>query len=210
MAQALAVGQIIKAQIWASDSEQASVNTFHYRVNGLVSTPPLLTDFLDAFENLVSANFPQLLTDSAHYDGCTAQIVFPLPLMVGEKNSTGNAGGTAGTNGQGRQIAGLIGWTTPLAGPGGRGRTYLPFVSTDDSETTGKPNAGYISKAGNFAVAVSTYVAVTGAGGSADISLGIRHGNTSSFTAFTGGGVQTKWATQKRRGSYGRPNASPF
>jgi len=210
LAQALAVNDIIKAQLWSSDSEQASVNTFHYRVTAVTGIVPSLTDFLTVFDTTAAAPYKALLSNHATYNGAVAQIVFPLPLRVAEKTSvSAGAGGGAGA-GLPRQACGLISWTTPLAGPGGRGRTYIPFLSDADTELNGQASAAYKALAGTFATAISVMTNVPGGAGSATVELGIRHGTTASFTAFTGGSVSGQFATQKRRGSFGRPNSSPF
>lgn len=210
MAQVLATNMLVKLQIWSHDSEQAAVNTFHYKVTSVGGTPGTLEDLAADWSATVVPSYKVLLNQQVFVDGVIGQIVFPLPLHIAVKDisQNGNAGGAA--NGAARQAAGLIAWRTPLAGAGGRGRTYIPFTGDGDSTGIGIPNAAYITNAGIFAVAVSTYTTFTVAGRSANVVFGVKARNSSTFTIIDAGNVVSKWATQKRRGSYGRPNNSPF
>lgn len=210
MTQALAVNDIVKLQLWSHDSEQAAVNTFHYKitaVGGLIGT---LEDMVDAFSTLVHTHYKALLNQQTNFDGVVGQVVFPPPLMVSVKNNGDAGGGTGGVSGASRQTAGLIAWRTALAGPGGRGRTYLPFTSDGDSTGIGIPDAGYLAAAGTFAVDVSTFTTFSTGGRSATFEFGLKKRNSGTFTPVNDGNVVAKWATQKRRGSFGRANSSPF
>jgi hypothetical protein len=210
MTQALVVNDIVKLQLWSHDSEQAAVNTFFYKVTAVGGSIGTLEDMTDAFSTAVHTLYKLILNQQTNFDGVLGQIVFPPPLMVAVKNNGDAGGGTDGPDAAARQAAGLIAWGTPLAGPGGRGRTYLPFTSAIDSEGIGVPNAAYIIAATNFAAAVLTFTTFSIGGRSATFEFGLKKRNSSTFTPVTQGVVASKWATQKRRGSYGRPNASPF
>jgi len=210
MTQALVVNDIVKAQLWSHDEEQAAVNTFYYKVTAVGGLIATLEDFAANFSSFVSTEYVALLNQQAIFDGVLAQVVFPLPLMVHVVNTSDAGPGTGGINGAARQVAGLVQWGTPLAGPGGRGRTYLPFTSTIDSETFGKPTGAYITSASQFATKVSTFTSVSTGGRTATVAFGIKKRNAGVITLVTTGGISSKWATQKKRGSFGRPNSSPF
>lgn len=209
MAQNLAVNDIIKAQLWTSDSEQASVNTFHYRVNSITGSIPTLSDFLEQWLTAGAATYRACLCASAHFDGGLAQIIKPLPLFTAIKSLTGQGNGAVVEPAMSRQTAGLLSWKTPLAGPGGRGRTYIPFPGTASSSGLGIPTNGYVSDILAFAVAISAFDTVTVTGGTATVKIGIQQSKTGNFVEYNDVVANQKWATQKRRGSYGRPNFSP-
>jgi len=210
MTQALAVNDIIKAQLWSHDAEQAAVNTFHYQVTAVGGVAATLEDFCDLWSGAVFLAYKALLNQIATFDGVLGQIIFPLPLFTSVKN-TGDAGvGTGGATAGPRQTAGLISWKTALAGPGGRGRTYVPFPSNSDVDTDGTPNATYVGKLGDLDNALGAFTTVSAGGRSATVAIGIRQSKTGNFVPFNAGVNNKKWATQKRRGSYGRPNSSPF
>lgn len=211
MAQSLTLNDIIKAQLWTADAEQASVNTFHFKVTGISGATPDLDEFLAQFMTAVAITYKALLSEQCHLDGGFAQIVFPLPLFVGVLSTSGAGNGVAAGAGASRQTAGLISWKTPLAGPGGRGRTYIPFPSAGDSELKGQPTDDYVTRLTNFVIAISGFATVNHAGGgSATLAHGLKKKNSGTFTEYTGFTANQKWATQKRRGTYGRVNTTPF
>ena len=206
----LAVNDVIKAQIWSADSEQAAVNTFHYLVTAIGGASIDESTWSTAFSTAVNSTYKLLLNTSTTYRGTMAQVIFPLPLRVAQSNIADQGAGTGGAGGAARQTAGLISWKTTLAGPGGRGRTYIPFSAAGDSEGIGVPTAAYLTKLQNFGIAVSAFVTAGGGGNTATFALGMRSTVTGVFTVFTSLVSQQRWATQKRRGSYGRANTSPI
>jgi len=210
MTQALTVNDIVKVQLWSHDAEQAAVNTFHFKVTAVGGLIATLEDMLASIDSAVSTLYKAILNQNATFDGILGQIVFPPPLMVHAVNVTGAGGGGGGAQGAARQVSGLIRWGTPLAGPGGRGRNYLPFTAADDSDGIGKPTAAYQASAAAFAVAMSSFTAVSAGGRTATVAFGLKKRNSGIINLVTSGNVEPKWATQKRRGSFGRPNASPF
>jgi hypothetical protein len=210
MTQALAVNDIVKIQLWSHDAEQAAVNTFHFKVTAVGGLIASLEDMIKDIDDTVEALYKAILNQQATYDGILGQIVFPPPLMVHVVRTTNAGAGTGGAQGAARQVAGLLRWGTPLAGPGGRGRNYLPFTSNADSDGIGVPTAGYGANATAFAVALSSFTTVSEGGRTATVAFGLKKRNSSTFTAITSGNFEQKWATQKKRGSFGRPNSSPF
>lgn len=210
MTQALAVNDIVKIQLWSHDAEQAAVNTFHYKVTAVGGTIATLEDMIANIDAAVATLYKGILNQQATYDGILGQIVFPPPLMVHAVDVSSAGAGAGGAQGAARQVAGLIRWGTPLAGPGGRGRNYLPFTAADDSDGIGKPSAAYQASAASFAVAISSFTAVSAGGRTATVAFGLKKRNAGIINLVTSGNVEPKWATQKRRGSFGRPNSSPF
>jgi hypothetical protein len=210
MSQTLVVNDVIKAQIWCQDNEQSSVNTFHYKVTAISGPAPSLEDFLGQWSGVVMGPMANCIADLAEVVGCRAQIVLPLPLFTAIQTTGAPTPGLGGAVGSARQVAGLISWRTALAGPGGRGRTYLPFVSASDMTGIGLPTPEYVARATAFGTAIGNFKSVTSGGGTATVAVCIRNLKKGTQTVITEGVIQTKWATQKRRGSYGRPNSNPF
>jgi len=126
MTQALATNDLIKVQLWSVDIEQASVNTFHYRVTGVGSPTATLEDFLAGWITAVNSDYKDLLNVNTDFRGAVAQIVFPLPLMVAVTSVTG-AG--AAPEGQplalARRPASSAGVPLSQAQPDAGGHTFL-------------------------------------------------------------------------------------
>jgi len=210
MAQLLAIGDLIKAQIWTSDSEQAAVNTLHYHVTGVSPAPPSLQQFLDSWAAAIVPKMIALLTVQAKVDGTFAQVVLPKPLQVGVSSAIGVGDGTGGAFGAARQTSGLISWRSQRAGPGGRGRTYVPFPASDDTEGNGIPNDAYMARLGALTLALEEFVTFTVGTNVGTVELIVKSHNSDAFNVVTSGISVQKWATMRRRGSFGRPNFSPF
>ena len=209
MVQALAAGQVVKAQLWTTDGEQAAVSTWHYHVEAVVPVAPDLQDFLTSWLAAVATAYKALLCASAHLDGGQAQIVFPLPLMNALTSPNGAGNGVVAEPALARQTAGLLNYKTAFAGPGGRGRTYIPFPGAPDTIGNGRPSDDYVTRLNTLALALGSFVTVTGAAGTATVQVGLKGATAGDFRPFTSSHGSDKWATQKRRGSYGRPNVTP-
>jgi hypothetical protein len=212
-------GDILKFSLWCSDSEQASVNTFYYAVTNIgVGGPPLDDEAALDFDTAVQASIKALISNTATYRGSQCQIVSRPPFRIPQPSVVNAGVGTAGAIGMARQTAGLISWYTDFPGPSGRGRTYVPFPSTSDDAGLGLPTNGYITKLENFKDALVDLTNITGAGGtSATVAIALAHYSlprtaeqVPTVTFLRSHISRGKWATQKRRGSYGRSNAVPF
>jgi hypothetical protein len=205
-------GDVVQFRVWSSDSEQAAVNTFHY----LCIAPPVgtVTDFDAAveFDTVIAANLKAMLYNGAVYNGVECRVVNRLPLSIFQVGNAGTGAGTAGAVGMARQDAGLTGWTTALAGPGNRGRTFWPFPSVTDNQGLGVPTAGYQGKQNTIVgtliglnllhnVAVTATIAV---------AMVVRRKGAFPPVTITSATDRGRWATQRRRGSYGRVNVSPI
>jgi len=210
MALALAINDIIRAQYVCSDQEQASFCTVHYKVTGVGVSVGTLNDFAINWSALVAPKIKPLIANTAAFDGVICQVVSPLPLMARVLYGADTGVGTGGAVGQARQVAGLIRFTTDFAGPGFRGRNYLPFPSTTSSQTYGTPTAAYIAAALVLADAIRGFTAVANGGRTATVQMGLFRRAGSLFTPCTGDDAGSDWATQKRRGTFGKANIPPI
>jgi hypothetical protein len=210
MALVLAINDIIRAQYVCSDSDQASFNTVHYKVTGVGGTPATLDDFAATWEAAIHALVKPLICNVSSFDGVIAQVISPLPLMARVFSTIHQGVGTGGAVGQGRQVAGLIRFRTDFAGPGFRGRNYLPFPSTSASQLYGTPTAAYNTAALALADAIFNFAAFAVGGRTATVDMGLFKRAGSIFTPVTNVSASPDWATQKRRGTFGRPNLPPI
>lgn len=213
MATALAVGDVVQFQVWCTDAEQASVNSMHYEVIATGPTPATDLDAATEFDSLIETNYKQLIVNSATYNGVLARIKNRLPLPAPVTVNANAGAGTAGATGLPRQAAGLLSFHTSLAGARGRGRIYLPFPSTADNQGGGGVTAGYVTKLDALWSAIEGTVLVNSGGRTASLLFVVYHqkgtGSPATFP-ITSHVSSHGWATQKKRGSFGRANASPF
>lgn len=206
------VNDRLQLRVWCADAEQAAVNTFYFKVYGITNNP---TDQMvaDHWATTLKPLYTAILNNDSFFQGVQVRIDNRLPLPVQANAVDGFPGaGTAGTPGLSRQTCGLITFRTDVAGPRGRGRTYLPFPAVADQDVPDGPVAGYRVRA------AAIVTALEGTGGSTVITSGAdvifinfvhwskKYGTMDLFTPST---VSTKWATLRKRGSFGRANASP-
>lgn len=213
MPRVLAFGDIVQARLYCRVSEQVTVTTHNWLVDdfGPTSTDRDAANTVDA---ALSTPLLNLLSGNATYLGTCCQIINRPPLGVHQCDTGGAGTGNAGAISLPRQTAGLISWNTGMAGPGGRGRTYMPFPAAADNETDGTPTASYLTRLNLYAQAVLLIGDFNGGGRIAGVSAVLLRRRSPPSTSLTvplaGYELNDKWATQKRRGSFGRPNSSPI
>lgn len=207
----IGLGANVVLQPWTVRLEQAATNRFIWhciQVSGLGAEDQAA---LDQLGDLLSNAYKALLGSTADFRGWTLQRyqagnVYPFVTDVR------NAGlGTGGLGIAPPQVAGLISWRTPLAGRKNRGRSYLPYVADADMDPDGTPAAVYLTKLETFANLMLPPLTV---GTPPDTST-IKFSIANSPHAFQPVGVsdwriENGFATQRRRGYWGRPNSSPL
>jgi len=209
MANNLAGGQILEFRVWTNEAEQAAVNTYHYKVVTVTGTVTDVDAAID-FDAVMAPLYKPLMQNLSNYRGTQARIISLVPLPIAVTTSLNAGVGTAGATGLPRQCAGLISWQTALAGPGHRGRTYLPFPSSFSDTGDGQPGLTYQNDLENLANALEGFGPITsGGGGSADVQLVLKVKAPVSPIPITDHVIRDHWATQRRRGSFGRANVSP-
>jgi hypothetical protein len=207
-------GMVLQMRVWASDSVQASVNTFHYLVQSPITGTPTDQDFFTKWAQDFVPLYKSLLSAKATIEGCTGQVVSkPIGLLF--KDATQAGLGSFGPDAAPWQVSGITSWGTAFGGRAFRGRTYFPFVATLAVNTAGHPSDAYITAMGLFSDAFVGATSWILAQGTAVIIPVIKHrknkdGITPIETPIVHGTVSRLFATQKRRGDYGRPNISPF
>lgn len=209
MSASLAVGNKLRATIWTSDAEQASATTVYYNVTAVGGSPATDQDVASALDSAVAASVIALLNNNAQYRGIVLQKVFPLPVLA-DVVAGAAAFGTAGATALPKQTSGLISWYTAFARQAYRGRNYIPFPATADDASDGTPSAGYVTRLAALATALKGLTAIAAGGRTATIALSIYHRASNLSDQITASVSRGVWATQKRRGAYGRFNRAPI
>lgn len=211
MAKVLVGGAFVRAQLVCLAVDQVSINTFFFNV--LNSPTPTATDqdlaaYLDA--NTAPLVKP-LLENNATYRGYVTQIldITGSPLYPDQNANTNAGAGTAGAVALPRQSCGITSWYTDTPGRKGRGRTYWPFPATAADSGNGVPSAAYVTAADTLAAFYFFLAAFTQAGRSATLAFRLYQRKTKAFSPITTRLTRAVWATQRRRGSYGRQNLPP-
>jgi len=183
----------------------------HYKTTAKAGAGATLSQLLAA---LATAGLPDsyktLLSSEASYVGMDAQVIFPtLGLPVG--NVTGADAGDNAGDPLPSQVSGLLKITTQLGGRANRGRAYIPFPFEGDNDASGRPQAAYVAALDGLGTIFAAARPGVGAGGDTNDFTPViyhRHNHTTTPISLIVG--STRWATQRRRGNYGRPNLPPL
>lgn len=187
--------------------DQLGLNVRHYRTNSETGTGATAVEIATAISPTFAPLYKALLTNNANFLGVTAQKIRPVPVGMRGGFGGDTGAGTAGTDPLPRQVSGIIRHVTPFAGPGFRGRSYIPFPDENDNTADGAPTAGYITRLAALATEMSDQEVIVGAGGTTTIDPVVfrRESNTFSFIVDPSTALG-RWATQRRRGAFGRLN----
>jgi len=196
-------------------NNQIATNTRTFRWNPTVSGQPTNTTKIDdaLLAAGISAQYAVLIANSATLQGVRYSPQ-PNPLGLAPVYSSAlNQAGTGGATALPKQATALMRFKTLKLGAAGENRCYVPFPPTAGNETTGEPTAGYIGLLNNQALTFAANIdclSTTGGTGQLIPTLNRRPASTFPLTTISAGLAGHAWATQKRRGDYGRTNRSPF
>lgn len=212
MAFPIAVGEKLEMRIycWNNGAKQLGINTVRLRVASATPGGPIDSQELsESLSTSIAPMYKDLLDSSCEYLGLSLQD-FPYRLWYPEYSNASQGPGLIVGNDAPSQASGLVSFRTLYGKPSGRGRIYIPFPSVTSNGADGLPIDDYVEDlqvlgsyfSANITATTSTQAIVlvaiiansTGSGPTKDIINGI--------------GVK-KWATQRRRGSYGRQNVVP-
>jgi hypothetical protein len=210
MAQALSVGDTMVVTIVTKASDFA-LNRLAYEITAIVSGTPTDQDFVTAFDTAIATAWRAILGTNAIYEGVMGTLHGFAPVRIYRKveDTTGTGNGTFGSMMTSAQTAGLIRWLTPFAGPKYRGRLYAPGVPLSAVAADERPTVAYLTALDAAALAILNFTSASNAGRTASCRLSLRS-KVGTLTAVTDVVTPRAWATQKRRGDYGRPNSNPL
>jgi len=210
MSTILANGDLIEARVVTKDASGGeNLNVYHYLISS-VAASCLDTDFAVVFDAMAAPLYKQVMSSNCFYDGVQVAII-NRPIQPAPVASAAHSGaGTVAPTSAPTQVAGIISWVTALAGPRFRGRNYIGNLWATAVTAAGFPTAGYLTLIGNLASGVATFNSVVNGGRSCSCALGIVHRITNAFTAVVSFLLPAKFATQRRRGNYGKNRTPPI
>lgn len=206
-----AVNDIYAVRVFCSLGDQVSVNVLTYRVENLVLLGPTDTEIATTFDQAWGPLYKAVMSSQATYRGLQVQKIRPLPIHVATQSTAAAGVGLNAGDALPRQTSGILTKRTQFAGRAKRGRVYVPFAYEGANDATGNPIAAYVTGLTNLANELRIIKPIVGAGGNnCEMRPVLFHrvpGTTDNISNIVS---QAKWATQRRRGSYGRPNVPPF
>lgn len=201
-----ALGDVYAVRLFTALGDQAAVNVRHYRVTTQQGTGATDAEIAAAMALIYPPAMKNMLVSAANYHGLNVQKIFPLPPTVAVPSSVGAGPGLDTSEPLPRQVSGIITLRTAFAGRRYRGRIYIPFPGELANDPNGVPSVAYVTGLVALANLVLPPVVAGAGGNTSTLTSVLFHRDTNTTDAITNAVAQSKWATQRRRGSYGRPN----
>lgn len=205
------VGDVLEVKMYTWQPPQLGVNVRHYRV-GAVAGLITLTQIASSLDSIQATLYLPLLSSTAEYYGTQVSNITVLPMPVPAQVNANTAIGTAGSTPLPGQVSGIGTVLTDVAGRSGRGRMYASFPD-NVSNANGPPAHPTPLYLVNLEVLMNTIYSsrtITFGAVSATLIPVIYHRVTRTTTDVASQRVNASWATQRRRGDYGKPNVLPF
>jgi hypothetical protein len=213
MATPLVLNDVVVAVLVQTYPGQIALTVRYWQVS--VKTGVGAVTYDDAAKKLdddFSQPYKDVMCNTAGWYGVQLRVSRPTNNS-GWAYSKANVGaGTAGATPMSTQTTGLIHLSTDWFGKTGAGRIYLPFPSVSDTSADGTPTAGYATRAQAIQDLFESGTTVIGLDGVSTVFLKAVVFNpvTNNPLAITTTRLADAWATQKRRGSFGRLNHLPW
>jgi hypothetical protein len=206
----LQVGDILRVTTACAMTNQVGFNNFTYRVSTIVGASATDQDVANTLDGVVSGLYKLVLGNNASYYGLKVQKFHPTPVTLPAVSATNTGIGLMASECLPGQVAGVYTGRTALAGPRYRCRFYAPFPGrTANDVTTNVPNATYKTALKDVADYMYAPRTVSSGLNSALLVPVIWHRATATTTDIIARQASGKWATQKRRGNWGKPNLYP-
>jgi len=209
---------ILEVRTVCTNADQLSLNVLHYRVTFLTGPAPGVTisEMATGLSNIMGPGYQLIMPASAAYRGTGVKNLMAPPTQ--EATSTASAGpGVAGGAEIPQQVSYLVNFKTESSGRGFRGRIYPGFVSNLHVNTSGNMNAAGFTAIQLMAAAIVGNFTITSGANQTTIQLIIlrRQANKLPLPFPTYADVTTitarnAFATQRRRGDFGRTNTTPL
>lgn len=136
----LEVGDIIQLTALTFANNQEGENKFDYRVVASNGTGKTDLQAVAIWSLLASDNYVTVLPDEATYTGAYFRLIYRALLTLyppGRYSVSGASPGGKPGDLIPSQVTAIISRETGVAGQGGRGRVFMPFVATTSVDTNG-------------------------------------------------------------------------
>lgn len=218
------LGNVYKTRFFCYDSNltQVCINTVYLQV---AVSPGIGTmseqSMCDAVSLAFSAYYVDYLTITAVYYGCSMQLVNPVPATepIPLFSRVGTHAGAVAGNPLPLQVSGVITIKTAFAGRHYRGRIYPGFLPASYSDATGAALPVMVTNMTLLANALQSTIAYTSGANIVNLFAVLRSAvqvlvppapKTVFYSPITSALPVQRFATQRRRGQYGRINSPPF
>jgi len=213
-----APGDILEVRTVCSNADQIAINVMHYRVTFLTGAAPgcLLSEIATDLSNHFNAGYQLVMPATAAYRGTGVKNL--MPPATQEAVSIASAGpGVVGGTEIPQQVSYLVNLKSENSGRGYRGRFYPGFVTSLHVNTSGNMNAAGITAIQLLATNTPIVRTITVGGNSTTIQMVILRRQEKklplpfpTYVDVVSVNARLAFATQRRRGDFGRTNQAPL
>ena len=203
------VGDLYTFRIVSTSTIQNAINVLHYYCVAKAGTGATDLTIAQAFDTAIKASYKALLETTCTYRGVGVKRIVPAPPSVETSTIASLGPGLGGTGLLPTQVCGLVQWKSLIGTRHGRGRLYTPFPAVTDITAAGVFSAAYQTKLTNVGAAILALL-VAGVTNTNTFQLYLWDRKNQVGTPVSTYTNSPAVATQRKRGSFGRPNAPPF
>jgi hypothetical protein len=207
---AVAINSQWRIKAFCYQDNQVGINIRYFFTTGVIGAGLSEQQLLDAWSARAAVLYKTWLVDSATFLGMTMSPILTAPPVNTYLSTVGQGPGTVSSDPLPKQIAGIIRLTTGIVGRGNNGRVYVPFPAEAYNGVDNKPTLTALDVLSSIALLWSNaQTFMSGADGVTASPL-LFHRVTNTATNIARGVAVPSWATQRRRGDFGRQNPIPF
>jgi hypothetical protein len=205
------IGDYQEVSMYVGQQQQLAINRLQYLIASVTGPAQGADVFALAFFNYISPFLHPCMTSLAEFINVGVRRLVPAPVTVEQLASPpAPVAGSGGTSPLPGQVAGLLTKRTGLAGRKNRGRIYVPFPDqVHVNFNTNFPIAAYLADLNTLALQLKSPITFIAAGTTYTCDLQLYHRATKTFTPTSDVISRPRFATQRRRGNYGRVNVAP-
>lgn len=207
---AFAVNDLITCKHVMYGVDQLGLNVRHFRVSAVAGPGVTAQNIADALATLYGPLYAPLIGNSTSYFGTIVQKILPLPQAAAVQSIVASVPGTGGVDLMARQVSGIISIRTLLAGRSRRGRAYIPFPTETMNANPGAPTGGYTANLLALSSQMEQDTTVVSGGDTCTLRPVVWSRRLGIMTDVERCIPEAHWATQRRRGDFGRLNPNPF
>lgn len=202
----LAANDILEVKFFCSNANQQGINVLHYRVASVAGGNFPDSTLVDAMSALAGPIYRAWLPAVCGYLGCRLQRIFPRPQPIAQTSTGGAGAGAQATDPLPAITAFLVTKRSESAGPGGRGRVFLPFWPEGLNDVNGEPEAAGAALANNFRLQFLVPITIVQAGVTIVLTPILWNRDTEAATVITNSVLRDEWYHQDRRSDANKPD----
>lgn len=211
MASPLSPGVVVRCTAVCVNGSQTALPSVHFMVLSAGAPPATDLDLAQAVDTAWQAQIKAMMSTRSTYNGVQAKILGGSLIARQAVGFISSAGaGTTGSTDLPQQTAGLSSLRTATPGRKGRGRVYWPFPSQSFVGANGQPTNPYISLITAINTALLAIAGISVGGRTATVVWVVTNKALTTNFPILQTISETGFATCRRRGAFGRPNAPPI